>query len=686
MAIAKQFHGICPFQKKVSIVQKTLLFIVALMGITGLFLTDQWQVKIWQIKKTAELNAITELCKDRIQNSVSSRLNALESLTSLFILHPNTQPQAFAHFAALILKFNPPIRALQYADPRTRVTYVFPPKGNEITLKNPMVLLSDPKRRPFTKKAIDLKKPVLQGPFNLRQGGTGIVVRSPIFKEDNFLGLAIGVYDVDRLIKEAFKGISLDQMDIFLADANGSVFHGKNAIPPGVERVTIAVADSLWTLAIGWKIKVAGPPIMTRVRVWGLGGLFMTMVLWLIYLSQSRAIQLETIVKKRTKDLSEANEALQAEIRERKKTGKKLLNSHEMFLTVLDSIDATIYVADMKTHEIIFMNQHMVKAFGSDLTGQKCWEAFRGEKAPCSHCTNERLLDENGKPAGVCEWQDKNPITGKWYSNYDRAIRWIDQRYVRLQIATDITKLKEMETALRQSRKMEAIGTLAGGIAHDFNNILGIIMGNLELSLDDIPKDHRAWPQMKEIHTAALRAKEVVKQLLSFSRKTGVNQETLRINTLVNESIQLLRASIPSTIEIQPDISDSIPPITANPTQIQQVVINLCTNAAHAMEGNEGTLGVELKETSLPALHFKGYKKMEAGTYIQLTIRDTGHGIDTSTMEKIFDPYFTTKKIGKGTGMGLSIVHGIVTNHNGALSISSEPGKGTIVKIIFPVV
>lgn len=373
------------------------------------------------------------------------------------------------------------------------------------------------------------------------------------------------------------------------------------------------------------------------------------------------------------------------DITKRKRAEEALQTSHERFLTVLDSIDATVYVADMETYEILFMNKNMIEGFGRDMTGEICWDVFRGESKPCRHCTNDQLIDENGKSTGVHVWQGKNPITGKWYINYDRAIEWTDRRMVRLQIATDITNLKRMEEELRQAHKMESIGTLAGGIAHDFNNILGIILGNTELAMFDIPEWHPARLNLEEIRTASSRAKDVVRQLLSFARKTKLEKKPTNINPIIEESLKLLRSSIPTSIEIRQNIAKDVDAILADPTQINQVLINICTNAEHSMPDG-GIMEVALKNIELDEEIAAKYPELNPGRYVNLVIKDTGHGIAQKVVGRIFDPYFTTKEVGKGTGMGLAVAHGIVKGHNGIILVESELGKGTTFSIYFPVV
>lgn len=261
-----------------------------------------------------------------------------------------------------------------------------------------------------------------------------------------------------------------------------------------------------------------------------------------------------------------------------------------------------------------------------------------------------------------------------------------------LGIARDMTDLKlaeenrkELEKRLKHAYKMEAIGTISGGIAHDFNNILGIIIGNTELAFDGLMESDPARQNLEEIKMAGMRAADIVRQLLNYSRKTKQDKAVIDIVPVVKESARLLRSSIPASVEIHLDIPEWLPFIEADSTQIQQMFLNLCTNASHAMEERGGTLTISAAETTLTQdTVFFNTQPLSAGNYIQFSIDDTGNGIDQDTLGKIFDPYFTTKAIGKGTGMGLAIVHGIVTNHHGGITVSSEPGRGTRFKVLLP--
>ena len=280
----------------------------------------------------------------------------------------------------------------------------------------------------------------------------------------------------------------------------------------------------------------------------------------------------------------------------------------------------------------------------------------------------------------------------------DGTYKWIEwtsipdpKAGVTYTIARDITEDKrakeersKLEAQLQQAQKMEAIGTLAGGIAHDFNNILGAIMGYTELCLLDAPEMSRLKTNLNQVLRATDRAKNLVRQILAFSRQSEQEEKPILLGPIVKEALKMLRASIPSTIEIRQNIGQEAGTILADPTQIHQVLMNLCTNAAHAMRETGGILEVILEDVDLVGDLAEKYPDMEPGGYERLTVRDTGHGMEQSLLKRIFDPYFTTKEKGVGTGLGLAAVHGIVKSFNGGIVVESAPEKGATFQVLLP--
>ena len=276
------------------------------------------------------------------------------------------------------------------------------------------------------------------------------------------------------------------------------------------------------------------------------------------------------------------------------------------------------------------------------------------------------------------------------------SVLWIDvitisEEKFTLVISLDVTEQKraeqqqkELEEQLRQAQKLDALGTLAGGIAHDFNNILGAIISYSELSKLENSGNHGLQANLDEVLNASARAVNLVRQILSFSRQQKEEREALQLAPIIKEALSLLRASLPSTIALEQQIEDAVPDVLANPTQVHQIVMNLCTNAAHAMKGTQGGIKVELSELQVSESGPKLHGELQPGGYVCMTVQDTGHGMDAATAKRIFEPFFTTKGSGEGTGLGLSVVHGIVKEYGGVVTVDSELGRGTTFAIYLP--
>ena len=376
------------------------------------------------------------------------------------------------------------------------------------------------------------------------------------------------------------------------------------------------------------------------------------------------------------------------DITERKRAEKALRQEEEKFRTFFEESPFGISIID-ESGEYKYINPKFIEIFGytlEDIPTGKVWFKKAFPNSEYRHLVISVWKNDLKKS----NFGESRPRTFK-VTCKDGSEKIIHFKPVTLEpgsqfvIYEDITNQEQLEDQLRQAQKMESIGTLAGGIAHDFNNILGIILGNTELAMDDIYEGNPARINLQEVLKASLRAKDVVRQLLSFARKTSLEKKPTNIAPIIIESLKLLRASIPTSIEIRQNITKDLDTILADPTQINQVLINLCTNADHAMPDG-GILEINLKNVELHEDIIDQYSNLNPGRYVNLTVTDTGQGMNPEIKGRIFDPYFTTKEVGKGTGLGLSVVHGIVKSHGGGISVDSELGKGTTFRIYFPVI
>ncbi|GAB6095579.1 hypothetical protein JCM14469_18310 [Desulfatiferula olefinivorans] len=390
------------------------------------------------------------------------------------------------------------------------------------------------------------------------------------------------------------------------------------------------------------------------------------------------------------------NRRLQAEIRERKRAEAETRESEARYRALFESAGDAIYILDNDTYvEANPKGLAMLGGREEDIIGKTPFDfspetQAGGPSGELGRVFLERTL--KGEPTSF-EWVHQRPDGTLFHSDISLSRIALRGRYHVLAIGRDISEKKalqkekeELEDQLRQARKMEAIGTLSGGIAHDFNNILGIILGNAELASDSVSPDHPAHPYLSEIRKAGMRATEVVSQLLSFSRKSERSKRPIDLVACVNESVDLMRATLPSSVVIQRSIREPSATILGDAVQIQQVLINLCTNAAHAMEPSGGSL-----EIDVAAVMREEATKDEPGAevsrrFVRIMVRDTGHGISPDIKDRIFDPYFTTKEVGKGSGLGLSVAHGIVSDHGGSITVTSEPDQGCTVEVFFPLI
>ncbi len=439
--------------------------------------------------------------------------------------------------------------------------------------------------------------------------------------------------------------------------------------------------------------------------------------------------ELELRVEERTADLRKGNALLQIELSERQKVEDALRQSEENLLRVKETWERTFAsVPDLiaildNSHRILQVNEPMARRLGvkaEACVGLPCYEVVHNLSGPPEFCPHRRTMEDRCRHTEEVHERrlggDLEVTTTPIYDNQgiiigsvhvahdinerkraDEALKKAhDELELRVQERTselrqayatlqhEVEERRRTEEQLRQSQKMEAIGTLAGGIAHDFNNILAGIIGFTEMVMEDVNPDSPEFKKLELVLKGAHRGRDLVRQILTFSRQNEQDRRPLALNQTVEEGLKFLRPMLPSTIEIVSRRSTDDDMILADPAKIYQVLVNLCTNSAHAMQEKGGVLDINVSKISLAEGEPAPVPEMTPGDYVVLEVDDTGWGMNPEILERIFDPFFTTKEPGKGTGLGLSVVHGIIKGYDGTMSVESEPGKGTTFHLYFP--
>ena len=383
------------------------------------------------------------------------------------------------------------------------------------------------------------------------------------------------------------------------------------------------------------------------------------------------------------------------DISARKKAEDELKNSNTLLSAIIEGTTDAVFLKDLEGRYLM-ANQAACQAIGRprrEIIGKEDRELFAAASAAVIVDVDEYVMR-----SGTTRLAEEKIATAYgeetyWLTNKSPCLDKDGKIVGLIGISRNITDIRqaekekeELQDRLRQGEKMEAIGTLAGGIAHDFNNILAAIIGYAELAREDLADRNRLLADIDEILHGALRAGDLVKQILTFSRKGREELQPLKPAPVVREALRLMRASLPSTIVMQEEIDAACGCIMADPTHIHQVLVNLCTNASHALPDEQGIIKIRLARVDMPSPGLAEDSGAGTQPFVELTVSDTGHGMSGETRGRIFEPYFTTKEVGKGSGMGLAVVHGIVQSSGGFINVESEPGKGTTFRVYFPVV
>ncbi len=643
---------------------RTLLAILATCSIFG----TVWLLEVIAVEKNRsneQSNVLRELStvRTKLEHALNERLFLTKGMTSYVKVNPEINYREFEALASNMVHGISGIRSLQLAK-NTVVTHVYPLRGNEQALG--LELLKIPEQRGAVERALETQNTVVAGPVSLIQSGLAFISRTPIYLNqlseettaDSYWGLATIIINRDTLFEEA--GLLGAQPIIKIAlrgqDASGNkgkIFFGdENIFNHQPVTVDVSLPNGSWQLAAipikGWGAQ-ASPYLLLRTG----GFIIAAMIGILVWFLLSFQI--------------------------------KLRESEQRFRTMVEHLPAgTAYIEN----DHIIMNRGL-----EDITGYLREEISTVQQWFDRLCGNQSNYFKSKYDKGV---KSQTPVTQEikiiTRNQQTRHLEFSVYRdpHFEIWLLQDITDRKHEESEnenlkhqLIQAQKMETIGTLAGGIAHDFNNILSPILGYADICQNSHLDESKKQNYLRQITKAALVARDLIKQLLAFSRPETLEISPIHFGKTVKESMKLVRMSIPSTIEVIDQIEDESTTILANPSQIEQIVINITTNAFQAMPKG-GKLIAAIKKTNPSSEFLQIHPDFEPTENLKLSIIDNGIGMDQDTLARIYEPFFSTKEVGDGSGLGLSVVHGIVKSLGGILDVNSKKGIGTTFNIYFP--
>ncbi len=603
-----------------------------------------------------ETAVTAEQIKLRLEAWVDSRTAILQHMTSSMEILPHLGAGGFENAAQEVLDLYPGFQAINLIDEDWVIRIVVPEATNQAALNKDLHNHPDPGVGQALEEALNTNTIHRSPLMHLLQGKPGFATYLPVYHRDgSFIGTLNGVFLMENVVNNCLSEERLKErfaIRIFTLSHEVAYSHEPVGFPPGFEGTTeglnIRIVDKYWRLCLVPMAAVGRPFLTTGNGLGMIGGIFLALALSVLL----RAYLLRL-----------------AELRDSRANYKLLVDNQADMLIKLDS-----------EFRAIFVSPTTVKKLGireEELLGKRTAEFVHPDDI-------QVLLDHKNRiDQGVDTTENlvvrmKSGDNWMWTSWSGSNVRDKEgQLQARISVGRDITHEREMESRLRQGQKLQAVGQLAGGVAHDFNNIIQAILGYLGFVKADLSPDSEAFMDLTQAELAAERAATLTRQLLAFSRRQMLQPVMLDLNKVTKELLPMLRRLLGESIDLKFNSEPTPPTVKADRGQIEQILVNLCVNARDAIGEETGRITIEIDTVSLDTEFCRHNQWAEMGQWVRLSLTDSGQGMDENTLSQVFEPFFTTKETGKGTGLGLATVYGIVKQHDGLIDVTSQPGQGT---------